>query len=79
MEEEMKSIYHAYQTYERRVARGEMDLYGTSPRRHGQQTLPPQGEPLLARLGDALIRTGMKLKRTRRAGHAMPSTTMAEK
>jgi len=72
----MKSIYHAYQTYERRVARGEMDLYGTSPRQRRERT---PHEPLLARLGDTLIRTGMKLKRARRAGHAMPSTTMAEK
>ncbi len=76
MEEDMKSIYHAYQSYERRVARGEMDPYGTSSRQRREQTLR---EPFLARLGDALIRTGMKLKRARRAGHAMPVSTMAEK
>lgn len=72
----MKSIYHAYQSFERRVARGEMDYYGTSPRLRRERTLR---EPLLSRLGDTLIRAGMKLKRARRAGHAMPVTTMAEK
>jgi len=36
-------------------------------------------EPLPARLGEILIRAGLRLKRARRAGHAMPVTTMAGK
>ena len=75
----MKSIYHAYQTYERRVARGEMDCYGTSPCPPRERSVRIPHEPFLARLGDTLIRTGMKLKRAQRAGHAMPASTMAGK
>ncbi len=54
----METLYHAYQAYERRVERGEFS------------TRPPKKvyiryafrEPVLARFGDFLIRTGMKLK-----------------
>lgn len=69
----MQSIYHAYQSYERRIARGEMDRRGVVPRPCAAS------EPLPARLGEILIRAGLRLKRARRAGHAMPVTTMAGK
>ncbi len=57
----MKSLYHAYETYERRVIRGEFFI----PRKMSPR-ISPTLEPLTERLGDLLIQTGMKLK-TRRA------------
>jgi hypothetical protein len=58
----MKSLYHAYQAYERRVIRGEFD---NPPKKAQNLSTPP--EPILARLGDLLIQTGMRLK-VRHAG-----------
>jgi hypothetical protein len=53
----MNSLYSAYQAYERRVIRGEFNI---SPEKTQKFSPPP--EPLLARLGDLLIQTGVKLK-----------------
>jgi hypothetical protein len=62
----MKSLYNAYQAYEIRVIRGEMDA------KAGKKTKRPEmNEPLLARLGDLLIQTGMRLKRQQVAGKPM--------
>jgi len=62
----MKSFYHAYQAYELRVIRGEMDWNtGRRTKRPGMQ------EPLLARLGDLLIQAGLQLKRQQVAGKPM--------
>ena len=62
----MKSFFSAYQAYEIRVIRGEMD--GNA----GKKTRRPEAyEPLLARLGDLLIQAGMRLKRQPVAGKSM--------
>ena len=53
----MNSQYSAYQAYERRVIRGEYDIFADKTQK---VSAPP--EPLLARLGDLLIQTGVKLK-----------------
>ena len=71
----MLSLYHAYQAYERRVARGELDIEPVAPKKASRFSHPP----FTFRLGDLLIRTGMKLKHQNQAGHALTSTTMAEK
>jgi hypothetical protein len=65
-EADMKSLYHAYEAYERRVIRGELD---TIPRKAVKHPAPR--EPLLAQVGDLLIRTGLKLKRRYAAGKPM--------
>jgi hypothetical protein len=65
-EAEMKSFYHAYEAYERRVIRGEFD---TVLRKAVKPSSPR--EPLLAQLGDLLIHTGLRLKRRYAAGKPM--------
>jgi hypothetical protein len=65
-EDDMKSLYHAYEAYERRVIRGEFD---TVSRKAAQPASPR--EPLLAQVGDLLIHTGLKLKRRYAAGKPM--------
>ncbi len=67
----MNSIYNAYQAYERRVTRGE---FVTTLRTAGKSSTPP--EPLLARVGDLLIHTGLKLKRRYATGKAMAWSPM---
>jgi hypothetical protein len=54
----MESLYQAYQSYERRVIRGEF----TRPQPRKIYIRYSFREPALARLGDFLIRTGMRLK-----------------
>ena len=67
----MKSLYHAYQAYERRVIRGELD---NSPGIAANRAAPR--EPLLAQFGDLLIHTGLKLKRRYAAGKSMAWSPM---
>ncbi len=55
----METLYHAYQAYERRVERGEFSV--RQPKK--MYIRYSFREPFLARLGDFLIRIGMKLKR----------------
>ena len=62
----MKSLYDAYQAYERRVIRGEFDR----PSRMAANRSAPR-EPLLAQFGDLLIHVGLKLKRRYAAGKPM--------
>lgn len=62
----MKSLYNAYQAYERRVIRGEFDH---SPNK--AQKRSSRREPLLAQLGDLLIHTGLRLKRLHATGKSM--------
>ncbi len=62
----MKSLYTAYQAYERRVIRGELD---NIPRVAAKRSAPR--EPLLAQVGDLLIHTGFRLKRRYAAGKPM--------
>jgi hypothetical protein len=71
----MLSIYQAYQAYERRANRGEVDELIT-PR---IKVMKPIRLTFSWRLGDLLIRTGMKLKHQTQAGHALTTSTMAEK
>lgn len=67
----MKSLYNAYQAYERRVLRGELDnTPGIAVNRSGPR------EPLLGQFGDLLIHTGLKLKRRRAAGKPMAWSPM---
>jgi hypothetical protein len=67
----MKTYYDAYQAYERRVIRGEFD---NSPRSAIKPTSPR--EPLLVKLGDLLINTGLKLKRRYATGKPMAWSPM---
>ena len=55
----MESFYHAYEAYERRVMRGEFSSLRPGARPAGFAS----PEPLMARFGDFLIRTGTRLKR----------------
>lgn len=63
----MQSLYHAYQSYESRVERGEFSTLKLKDRyiRYSFQ------EPVLARFGNLLIRTGMKLRCRYAAGKPM--------
>jgi hypothetical protein len=63
----MKSLYHAYQTYETRVARGEFSVL--KPARKPAKPILPA--PVEASLGDLMIRLGLKLKRHAMAGKSM--------
>jgi hypothetical protein len=62
----MKSLYHAYEAFERRVERGEFSLESTpkAPRQ-------PISKTLEIRLGEVLINAGLKLKRHAVAGKSM--------
>lgn len=72
----MYSLYRAYQTYERRVWRGELNANKVT----ASGALRHAARPSFAyRLGDALVRTGTKLKQQALTGHALTSTTMAAK
>jgi hypothetical protein len=55
----MESLYQAYQAYERRVLRGE---FSTRRARH-LHIQTAFGEPVLSKIGDLLIRTGLRMKR----------------
>jgi hypothetical protein len=72
----MQSYYHAYQSYERRILRGEL---GKITPAKFQPSPNVVRLPLTYRLGDRLVRIGLKLKGQARAGHALSSSTMAEK
>jgi hypothetical protein len=72
----MQSLYHAYQAYERRVLRGELTERTSATSRAVIRT--PR-LPFTFRLGDRLVRIGLKLKQRALAGHALSSSTMAEK
>jgi hypothetical protein len=67
----MKSLYNAYQAYERRVIRGEFDKI---PRIAVNRSAPR--ESLLAQFGDLLIRTGLRLKRRYSGGKPMAWSPM---
>ena len=67
----MKSLYHAYEAYERRVIRGELV---SAPRKAFKRATPR--EPLLAQVGDLLIHTGLKLKRRYATGKTMAWSPM---
>jgi len=67
----MKSLYNAYQAYERRVIRGEFD---NAPGKAVNQ--PASREPLLVQFGDLLIRTGLRLKRRYAVGKSMAWSPM---
>lgn len=68
----MKSLYQAYQAYERRVERGE--LFPLRPAR--SHLTPASHEPLLVLFGDLLIQAGLKLKRRYAAGKPMAWSPM---
>ncbi len=67
----MKSLYTAYQAYEHRVIRGELD---NIPRAAAKRST--SREPLLAQVGDLLIHTGLRLKRRYAAGKPMAWSPM---
>ncbi|MGA2503814.1 MAG: hypothetical protein ABSG01_06955 [Anaerolineales bacterium] len=67
----MKSLYHAYQAYERRVTRGEFDI---SREKDPKPSTPRV--PLLIQLGDLLIQTGMKLKARHAARNSISWTPL---
>lgn len=69
----MSSIYHAYQAYEKKITRGEFcELPGD------HKTIKPLDMRLSYRLGDLLVRTGLKLKRHACAGYPL-TAVMAQK
>jgi hypothetical protein len=65
----MKSLYHAYQTYEARAERGELSIRPSSK---------PNGrfEPILVQVGELLIQAGLKLKRRYTTGKTMAWSPM---
>ena len=68
----MESLYHAYEAYERRVERGEF-----ATRRPEKAYIRYSfQEPFLARFGDFLIRTGMRLKCRYATGKSMSWSPM---
>ena len=71
----MLSLYHAYQAYEKRLAH---DEFNSSPARV-RKARQIHHLPFTFRLGNLLIRTGVKLMQRTQAGHALTSSTMAEK
>lgn len=62
----MKSLYNAYQAYEGRVNRGELD--NTSRK---AVNLSAPRVPLLVQFGDLLIHTGIKIKQRHAAGKSI--------
>jgi hypothetical protein len=68
----MESLYHAYEAYERRVMRGEFSTH----RLKKTYIRYSYKEPFLARFGDFLIRTGMKLKCRYATGKALTWSPM---
>jgi hypothetical protein len=71
----MLSLYHAYQAYEKRLSRGE---FSSAPSR-ARKAKEIHHLPFTFRLGNLLIRMGVKLMQRTQAGHALTSSTMAEK
>ncbi len=71
----MLSLYHAYQAYEKRLSRGEFNSTPATIRKARRV----HHLPFTFRLGNLLIRTGVKLMQRTQAGHALTSSTMAEK
>lgn len=71
----MLSLYHAYQAYERRAARGELERIPASHR----SALRSPRLALAFRAGGLLIRAGLKHDHPARAGHALPLTAKAER
>ena len=71
----MLSLYHAYQTYENRLVRGE---FNNAPARVKKAREYPRF-PFAFRLGNLLVRMGVRLMQRTQAGHALTSSTMAEK
>ena len=67
----MNSYYNAYQAYEQRAIRGEFDHTPGKTRKQSATC-----EPLLARVGDLLIHTGLKLKRRYATGKSMAWSPM---
>jgi hypothetical protein len=65
----MESLYQAYQAYEKRVEHGEF-----LPRR--RDNYPSTYRTMRARLGDLLIRTGLKLQGRDFAGKPMAWSPM---
>jgi hypothetical protein len=64
----MESLFHAYQSYETRAARGEF-----STRQPARKTVRPVLVAIAeASLGELMIRAGLKLKR-----HALTGKSMA--
>jgi hypothetical protein len=68
----MNSLYQAYQSYERRVLRGELQDVAPEKIRAPRLTFR-------YRLGDRLVRLGMKLKYRAYAGHSLAGTARASK
>jgi hypothetical protein len=62
----MKSLYHAFEAYERRVNRGE---FYNPPKKALKPSTPR--EPMLVQFGDLLIQTGMRLKMRHAASKPM--------
>ncbi|HTX91291.1 MAG TPA: hypothetical protein VMC09_08745 [Anaerolineales bacterium] len=67
----MKSLYHAYQAYERRTEKGE---FSRRPSSYPSLSILP--DSLLVQLGEFLIQTGLKLKRRHTAGKSMAWSPM---
>jgi hypothetical protein len=68
----MESLYQAYQAYERRVLHGEF----TTRRARQVYIQTTFREPVLSKIGDLLIRTGLRLKRRYAAGKPMAWSPM---
>jgi hypothetical protein len=67
----MKSLYQAYEAYERKVMRGET---GGSLQETTRQL--EVREPLLAQIGEMLIQAGLRLKRRHIAGKPIAWSTV---
>jgi hypothetical protein len=68
----MGSFFQAYESFERRILRGEFFSPAGSRRKAASRA-----EPFLSRLGDVLIHAGLKLKRLTAAGKPLALSSIS--
>ena len=67
----MISLLNAYQSYERRIQRGELDTFSTKTVKW-----PGRRDLILAQFGELLIQAGMRLKHHRASSQSLSFSPM---